>query len=266
MVVKSGGLFAITILILLALNAGCISEAAPLQPNITINVTPIATPLIITNVSQPLVKNELISYTETHEEWMYRNNGRSLGQPFQIERDNVSGSKSLKVNVKVYRSKFLSNFYESGADSWGTHYWWPHIPMNSDYKFLFVFVRMEMEGSTPDHDPGMWGFDSKHFVVQYQGQIIGEDTDHLKCIAIREMEYVYPLNKAVKVSDYGMTRINNVKSPANGATCGETGYLRMGESNAWDGYIIYQVPKEATESDLVVSGDFGGFGSAWWEL
>jgi hypothetical protein len=40
----------------------------------------------------------------------------------------------------------------------------------------------------------------------------------------------------------------------------------MGASNAWDGYIIYQVPKTASEKDLLVSASFDSFGSAWWYL
>jgi hypothetical protein len=112
----------------------------------------------------------------------------------------------------------------------------------------------------------MWGFDSSHFDVQYQGSLISEDTDHTKCKVIQEMENTYPLTGNDRISDYGFLTQNDIQNLISGTDCGALGFLWMGASNAWDGYIIYQVPKTASEKDLLISASFDSFGSAWWYL
>lgn len=266
MVVNPGyALVGIASLFIMCMGAGCISQAQTESVNSTVNISLEPVPVIITNASQPLVKNELLSYTETDEEWMYRNNGKKLGQNYEIIRGNVSGLKNMHVDIKVYRYKFLPFFRESGANSWGTNFWWNHIP-DPDKKFLFVFLKSEMVGDTPNSDPRLWGFDSSNFAVQYKGQLIREDLGHEKCVAIKEMEYEYNDNDDSRVSDYGMIRINNAMYPGKGIICSPIDFLQMGKSNAWDGYLIYQVDKEATAKDLIVTGGFASFGNAWWQL
>ena len=39
-----------------------------------------------------------------------------------------------------------------------------------------------------------------------------------------------------------------------------------GMSNAWNGYIIYQVPSTFTIEDMQIAGWFGYYGTAWWNL
>ena len=112
----------------------------------------------------------------------------------------------------------------------------------------------------------MWGFDTTHFAVQYHGYLIPEDTGHEKCKVIQEMQDIFTENNEVRISDYGKLTQNNLENPTSGTDCGDLGFLRMGSSNAWDGYLIYQVPKGATEKDLIVTGSFNAFGDAWWYL
>ncbi len=227
-------------------------------------VTPV--PSVIANVSPPPVTPTTIPTTpETKDEYMHRTGGKYLGQSFSIDRQDVSGYKDLKVNVSVYQYRFLDAFNESGDASSGTDVYIPHIP-DPGKKFLFIFVRMEMPGTDENNDARMWGFDSSLFSLQYNGSLISEDSNHVKCEPIKEMENTWTQNGDIRVSDYGYTRVASITNPTNGYDCEDNSYLRFGKSNAWDGYIIYQVPKTASDKNLIVSASFGGFGSAWWYL
>ena len=39
-----------------------------------------------------------------------------------------------------------------------------------------------------------------------------------------------------------------------------------GTSNAWNGYLIYQVPATFTIEKMQIAGWFGYYGTAWWNL
>jgi hypothetical protein len=71
----------------------------------------------------------------------------------------------------------------------------------------------------------MWGFDSSHFDVQYQGSLISEDTDHTKCKVIQEMENTYPLTGNDRISDYGFLTQNDIQNLISGTDCGALGFL-----------------------------------------
>jgi hypothetical protein len=262
-------LFSVVMIVLMTIGAGCVSAPAPVsyETNITITPSPSPTAFTIENASQPLVRVEVVpQYTESESDWMFRNGGRYLGEGFLINRVNVSGQKDLVVNVSVYNYIFLDNFLESGADKWGTSFYWPIVPYPGN-KFLFVFVRSEMEGSSEKNDPRMWGFDTNHFAIDYQGSIIQEDQSRrVKCTPIKELENTWNLNGDYRVSDFGKLRQEPMQNPTSGIDCGDLGFLRMGKSNAWDGFIIYQVPTDATEIDIRVLGAFNAFGDAWWYL
>ena len=45
-----------------------------------------------------------------------------------------------------------------------------------------------------------------------------------------------------------------------------SGWLKPGKSNAMDGYIMFEVPSDAQESDLLLIGNFAGFGNAYWRF
>jgi zinc-ribbon domain len=226
--------------------------------NLTRSVIANATPVPVTPTPIPTT-------AETREEYMARTGGKYLGQSFIIDRQNVSGYKDLKVNVSVYRYRFFDAFNESGDASSGTTVYIRHLP-DPGRKFLFVFVRMEMPGIDETNDPRMWGFGSSLFAVQYNGSLITEYANYSKCEPIKEMENTWTQNGDIRISDYGYTRIDSIAHPTNGDCCSDNAYLRFGRSNAWDGYIIYQVPRDASDKNLIVSASFSGFGNGWWYL
>ncbi len=46
----------------------------------------------------------------------------------------------------------------------------------------------------------------------------------------------------------------------------EVGWLRWGKGNAVDGYIIYEIPEDTREEDILLHGAFSTFGSAYWRF
>ena len=259
----------LAIAVLLAFSAGCAANTpAPERIAQTTSAVVIATetPVIIANTSQPQVHTEIVSTKqETESDRVHRLGGLYLTEEYPISRSNVSGLKNLNADVSVYAYRFLDAYNESAADTWGTDFYWLRTP-DPGQKFLFVFVKFEMLGTSGYNDPRMWGFDSHHFAVQYRGRIIQEDSGVTKCVLIKEMENTFTSNDEARIIDYGKLRVEDMQTPTNGISCDDLGFLRMGKSNAWDGYIIYQVPADATEKDLVVLGAFNGFGDAWWYL
>ena len=296
MVVKKTVLLILMISIIMI--AGCISEEKPV-----VKVTPTETPVPmveIKNESQPLVKVEIPQVLETEEEWMYRNHGRYLNETWSVSRDNVSGDKDLLLNIEVYAYRFMVRYQESGADSWGTNYWFPHVAPPG-WKYLFIFLREEMEGTHQRNDPRIWGFDADNFAVQYKNDFVSRDQNRNPCVPIKELEHVGTSEGETRVSDFGKLRVESMTNPTGkssapvsskvsssgcgpatslknadtiyasvpgpgGIECQDIGFLRMGKSNQWDGYLIYLVPEMAPPEDLKVVGSFGGFGSAWWTL
>jgi len=251
---------------------GCISQASP-GPAVEAAPspapeTPALQSYVVVNESQPLVKIEVIRTASTEDienEWMYRTHGRYLKEAYRFTRTNVSGDKDLIVNISVYDYRFLRYYQESGAEDWGTNFWWFH-PAPAGQIFLFVFVREEMEGTKQINDPRMWGFTGKSFAVQIGSTVYGQDPSHTPCIAIKQMEDIGTFNDEYRISDFGKLRVQDLR---NGKTeCQDLGWLRMGRSNQWDGYLIFVVPESAASNieDIKVLGSFAAFGDSWWKL
>lgn len=180
----------------------------------------------------------------------WREGERDLGEPFSIHRDNVSGFKSLDLNITVYRYKILRHL-TAWSISWGRFI---EVDPDPGYIYLAVFINVEMVGNNSSQDPRMWGFSEEVYRLQYGSIVITRSQDYDPSWQIMEMDTVSDLNNVERVSAYGYRKDEPVY------------YLRMGRSNCWDGYLIYTVPETEPVSDMSLLGSFGGFGSAWWRL
>lgn len=258
------------VLMVVIVSCGCVSDSAemPVTASTPIPaITPKAESIVLEEISDDLITVEVqkptLSAEDTEQEWMYRTRGRYLGESFTIQRSNVSGYKDLTLTFSVYNYRFLQYYEESGADNWGTHHWWIH-KAPAGQKFLFLFLREEMEGSDGSRDPRIWGFGSPSIAVTANGRIVEQDFNHYPCIAIRQMENTGNFNDDSRVSDFGKIRIQSLHDGKQ--TCEDLGVLRMGRSNQWDGYLIYLVPIDTTPDQIKVAWNFAGFGDAWWTL
>ena len=258
-------------MMLIAVSAGCMGSSAasankPVQTPIPV-ITAKPPSVIIENESDDLITVEVevtpMSAQDTEQEWMYRTHGRYLGDTITEKRYNISGQKDLTLTFSVYDYQMMTYYQESGADSWGTHHWWMHKAPQGQ-KFLFVFLREEMEGTDQSHDPRIWGFGPSSVRVTVNNQFVSQDPGHYPCVAIKQMENRGTFNDESRVSDFGKLRLQSL---SNGKEeCQDLGVLRMGRSNQWDGYLIYLVPSSTTPDQVKVLWNFAAFGDAWWTL
>ena len=239
-------------------SAGCVTMAKNLmKPQLAPELIPVPnpepTPIPITefNVSIPIV------YVEGQDDFMFRTNGYWLGDWVQYKRDNVEGLKDIDLRATVYRALFLPN-YRYWSVSWGEYQW--QIP-NPGMKYLAVFAHIRMEGTTQESDPRMWGPGQDHFRIQIGNETYEPDTNHVIGYRIKELEEQFDLLKVNRIFDYGYYRYF---SRDGTEMAGELGYIRMGRSNAWDGYLLFEVPREARMEDIRILEQIDGLGSVWW--
>jgi hypothetical protein len=57
-----------------------------------------------------------------------------------------------------------------------------------------------------------------------------------------------------------------IRHTREGYVADQIGWLRMGESNAVDGYLLWEIPKKTMEEDLTLIGTFATFGQASWRF
>lgn len=247
----------------LVMSAGCVSAAkgvyrnAMATPVPTLVPTPMPT-VNITNIS-PVV---MVTYVEGQDEYMFRTNGKRMGDWFEYKRENVEGLKDIHMRATVYASRFLDK-YDYWSVSWGKYF----IQLPSEgMKYLVVQARIELVGDTQEKDPRMWGPGQDHFKVQTNeiwNNTYTVDTEHVAGIRIKELEDVNDMTDTVKIFDYGYYRYVSWKGEESVA---ELGYIRMGEGNAWDGFLLFQVPKDTRMKDIKVLETIDGIGSVWWQL
>jgi hypothetical protein len=217
-------------------------------------------------VIEPVPVQELQSITEitgaaeSLEDQLFRSNGHHLGQSVSWYRENVSGYKDMNVIVTAYDWKFMPN-YAYHSDSWGRD--WMQIA-EPEMKYLFIFVNIYMAGTEQSMDPSYYiGEDPwSRWAVQINSEIITPDMDYVKSSLIKELENTYTLNDDNRVGPFGYNRIWDGKV----WTAIPPHWLRMGKSNALDGYVIFQVPRETRPEDITILSQWDQFSRPHWVL
>jgi len=197
--------------------------------------------------------------TENKADYMERTNGRDEKELYKFFRNNVSGNQDLMIYATVYGHNFYQD-YHTWSDSWSEYFRETPAP---GYQFLFVYVVVWVDTETGD-DCRPYGFDKDHWRVQYGNRIYEPIKYYDPAWRIREMETVSNYNKDSFIVPYGVIRrFDNDR----GWVADPLGWIKGGRSNAWDGYLIYEVPETATEDKLKVIGRFENLGYyAWWQL
>jgi hypothetical protein len=137
--------------------------------------------------------------------------------------------------------------------------WYTQKPKTGN-KYLFIFVNIVNRGTAR-----VWYPKAGSIVVHYNGMKYLADPMHyipdksggnLKAtpVEVRELQYYSKLSGAEFVEDYGLSH----------GTMSD--YVYPGESNAIDGYIIYEVPKSLTADKTYVEIAFNGEDQAVWKL
>ena len=238
-------------------SAGCVTTAKNLLKPIPVP-TVIKSMVINKTTNQTIFPIPTILYFENQNEYMFRSGGHYLGDWVQYKRDNVEGLKDIDMRATVYRTLFLPNYYYWSVD-WGQYF--PQAPAVG-MKYLVVFARICMVGADQEKDPRMWGPGQDHFRIQVGNQTFGtENATHVIGNRIKELEEYWDLGNVSRIYDYGYFRYYDGEGIERS---GELGYIRMGESNAWDGFLIFEVPANTGMNEIKILERIDGIGNIWW--
>lgn len=194
----------------------------------------------------------------------YQEGIRKIKRPFSFYRDDVVGKQDMSIHISVYDYKIFNSYHWFNPQDY--KYYEEH-PINRNNKFLFVFINVYSD-DVIGNDVRPWYFDERHFGIQINDMLY-MPIDFEKQLRIRELENTYTMNDVERVEYYASDKIYSSASTYR-KTAGETynniTYIRGGESNNVDGYLVYEIPYSAKDEDLLAVGSFNAFGNAQWKL
>jgi hypothetical protein len=165
------------------------------------------------------------------------------------------GSGDLASEGTVYRY-WMNDTYQWHNDKDNRYY--VEKP-RAGYKFLAIFVDVANKGNNR-----IWPPTAENVHLIYDGEEYALDQDHylpdksinVKAtpIEIKEIQYISKLTGIEYVEDYGYSHGTRLS------------YLYPGESNAIDGYLIYEVPKSLTADKAFVKIEFNAQEVGVWKL
>lgn len=255
----------LTLVMLFMLNSGCVTAAKQIAADALATPVPTTTPPTPTPTPIPTTPPtpKAIETLAAHYVDPFVQGERWEDQWFKWKREDVQGNKDLQVGVVEYRHAFL-DYYT----------WWNAAMGNyqvqkpaAGNRYFVVWVHEEMIGENSTYDPSMWIFDETSFRVQVKGQIYSPDTVHNPVNRIRELDRQYDFYDTVITGPFGwQVRYSGFNPETAGYVAERKGWLRLGQGNAVDGYILFEIPKDTMESDILVLGSFSRFGNAYWRI
>lgn len=264
-------IMAVAVLVMLMaviVSSGCVTAGKTTYKFLDdLSGTPYPTPTPTAQITQipdrvtvpPVVAAVLPIQTESPGDYMNRTNGRNEGEFFKMFRENVTGYQNLLIYSAVYGHKIVPS-YHTWSDEWAIYFQEQPRPGN---KYLFVYIVTWVDTISGD-DARPYGFDADHFRVQIAGRSYEPVRYYEPSWRVKEMETVHDFNDVGYIKPYGyLIRFDNNE----GWIADPLGWIKGGQSNAWDGYLIYEIPESAQPADIKVIGRFENIGGwAWWQL
>lgn len=264
---------AVCILLLAAFvsTAGCVTAAKNTGRELLKTPTPTPTPLptptptplptpIPTPSSIPTLAARYVDPFIPGERWE--------SQWYKWHREDVQGingegTKDLMVGIVAYRHKFLDSYtwYNNALGQYFTE-----TPPTGT-RYLAVWVHEEMLGDNATFDPSMWAFDETAFRLQINGNLYYPYQGHNPVNNIKEFEGYHDYYDVYIAPPFGYDLVFTSHSPQSGGwEAMQRGWLRLGQGNALDGYILFEVPATTYEKDMILTGAFSTFGDAYWHF
>ena len=222
---------------------GTLVEIPIPPPTPTPRQTPAALPTIQQKFVDPLIHGE-----------------RYEGQWFRWFRPDILGLKDLNAGIIVYRHAFMDSY------TW-------YNPILGQYfkqkptegtRYFAVWIHEEI---FPPDDPGMYPFYGDSFRIQVGDLIIENDTVHNPVCRIREFDNKPDYYNIVTAPPLGWYIKKMGWNPETGGYAAlRVGEIRVGEGNSVDGYLLFEVPKSTMIEDVMLLGNFGRFGTAYWRF
>ena len=255
----------------MVVSSGCVTMAKNIGKEVMKTPTPTPTPLPTptpTPKPTPLPTPVSIPTLAAHYVDPFMYGERWEGQFYEWRRYNVQGIngeglKDLWVSILAYRHKFLDRY------SWYNNAMGNYMSQSpkEGYRYFAVWVREEMLGSNSSYDPSMWVFDESAFRLQVGNSVYYPDETHNPVNHILEFDNYPEYDKAGIAGPFAWKILYTGHDPATGGyTATRPGYMRWGPGNAIDGYILFEIPANTQEKDVMLLGSFSTFGSAYWRF
>jgi len=199
----------------------------------------------------------------------YQSGIRKLNRPFSFVRAlpisvNQSKFKNIKVTINAYNYLIFNSLHWFNPSDYKYHIVYPEI---SNSKFLFIMVNVYIDNIIGDKTE-LELFDKTHFIIEVNNKYY-YSKDYPEQIQFKELEYTYTLNDDSIIQAYGQKRTYS-KSSEYSSTAGEYSQkqydLISGISNAADGYLIFEIPRDAKLEDIIIHGQFNNYGFSSWIL
>lgn len=194
----------------------------------------------------------------------YQNGTRLLQRPFSWVRYNVTGYKDMKVTNIIYDYMYFNKLHWFNPT---TYKYVEFTPNGADKQFLLIFIYTVMDNIAGD-DSRMWLVPPSSFAV-FDGFNTTSNIEYPYQWRFRELENTPSFDKAVNVQAYKSFRAYS-NSEFNSATAGEYNdvqyYLRGGESNAINGFLIFEVSNQSLPQNTLALAKFHDFGYSNWKL
>lgn len=237
------GLFALLIL------TGLVSlSSAPVAPVVNITPEPVAiVPVVVNITTEPTMSTEQVFETT---------GGLHMREWLSWKREDVEGLKDMSTHITVYGYRMFGTV-DWYSVSWGQYF---KEGAGDNEKFLFVFVNSYS-------DEGMartWGILPNQTRVQIGTEIYEPSSVLLPEIRLKQFDEIWNLEHVENIKPYGYLRTYDRTGKE---IAEELGYLKAGKSNAWDGYIVFVIPKDTLPKDVKVLAQFGNLIEPhWWQL
>lgn len=206
--------------------------------------------------------------TIDEKQYMLEHNGYELREWVHWFRPDVEGignatgirqnTGDLSTWVTVWGYKFMPSYHYYSV-SWARKFLIK--PDDKGDQFLFIYVYSYSDGD----DVRQYGIDYNHFAVQIGDRIYYPDTFDSPEQRITEFDDIQNYGRTESIFPYGYRR--HQEKGTGIITAEKLEWLMGGRSNAWDGYIQFQVPYNTTAKDVHVIGTFANLAPvSYWQL
>lgn len=245
--------YLILLLILFILSAGCITLGKNIYRD---NFAPTPIPTIIETIEttpEPVlttVQPTPIPIPTTDPISAFKlSGGLNISEWFNFTRKTYRDQISVKTTVYRYQVRDKYHIITSDQDIQNIK-----LP-KPGYFFLFIWVRTVSNSTTP-----LGGYGPSCFDLDPKGQ---RTMRYFEPMPISELFYKDMAGYG-RAWPYGYTWGRNQETKKMEFI--ELAGLDPGNSNAWDGYIIYQIPKTIPLNAFSIRGDFDGMFHAKWQF
>lgn len=168
------------------------------------------------------------------------------------------GSRDLTTHATVYAYKLFPSIHYHDP-LWGSRAYFKESP-EAGYVYLFVFLNI-----FSDTDVRQYGYKAHKFRVFIRDQTYFPEEPVQPENRIRELDDLWDMAHVQSPVPWGYKRVQDLGTGI--LKTEELEYIYGGRSNAWDGYLIFEIPSNTNMEELKVGASFDNLGgNAWWKL